>query len=276
MQLDQTRIPIRERSFANLMDLSLRVIREHGPALLVTAAVGVAPFFLFNYWLLGRANWLTDLDVVDWDGRLLRYGFWLTLLMVWQIPLATSLTTLYLGDALFLGEPSLRSTVRTLASRGGQLFWLQVVVRGLFTLLCITWPILFWSWPYLNEVILLERNPLSKGPGGVSTLSRNSSLHRFKGGLLFSRWLAATWIGVLWIGALWLAVQGTRQLLTGRTTFLDVDMLRLWIPLAAWLVISYFSVVRFLSYLDLRIRSEGWEVELRIRAEAARLYRQTV
>jgi hypothetical protein len=34
------------------------------------------------------------------------------------------------------------------------------------------------------------------------------------------------------------------------------------------------SVVRFLSYLDLRIRHEGWEVELRMRAEGAQLVRQ--
>jgi hypothetical protein len=29
-------------------------------------------------------------------------------------------------------------------------------------------------------------------------------------------------------------------------------------------------VVRFLSYLDTRIRNEGWEVELLLRAEASR------
>ena len=274
MQLDQTRIPIRERSFANLMDLSLRIIREHGPALLVTSVVGAAPFFALNYWLL--RDWVPELDAVHWDESVWQYGICMAFLVVWQIPLATALTTLYLGDALFLGEPSWRGIARNFFSRLGQLFWLQVVVRGLFTWMCITWPVLFWSWPYLNEVILLERNPLSKGAGGVSTLSRNNSLHRFKGGLLFSRWMASAWVGVLWVGALWLAIQGTRQLLTGRGTYFDADMLRQWIPLAVWVVISYFGVVRFLSYLDLRIRTEGWEVELRIRAEAARLYRQMV
>jgi hypothetical protein len=42
-------------------------------------------------------------------------------------------------------------------------------------------------------------------------------------------------------------------------------------PLCLWLVAAYFSVVRFLSYLDLRIRHEGWEVELLMRAEALRM-----
>jgi hypothetical protein len=39
-------------------------------------------------------------------------------------------------------------------------------------------------------------------------------------------------------------------------------------------VIGFFAIVRFLSYLELRIRAEGWEIELLLRAEAARLARQ--
>jgi hypothetical protein len=42
-------------------------------------------------------------------------------------------------------------------------------------------------------------------------------------------------------------------------------------PLALWVVVGWFSIMRFLSYLDLRIRHEGWEVELLMRAEALRM-----
>ena len=48
----------------------------------------------------------------------------------------------------------------------------------------------------------------------------------------------------------------------------------IYLPAAIWLSLGYFAVVRFLSYLDLRIRTEGWEVELIMRAEGARLTRQ--
>ncbi len=41
--------------------------------------------------------------------------------------------------------------------------------------------------------------------------------------------------------------------------------------LAMWIVATFTAVVRFLGYLDLRIRFEGWEVELRMRAEGSRL-----
>ena len=50
----------------------------------------------------------------------------------------------------------------------------------------------------------------------------------------------------------------------------------LYYPLALWLVMGFFAVVRFLGYLDLRIRREGWEVELMMRAEGAQLERQLV
>ena len=43
--------------------------------------------------------------------------------------------------------------------------------------------------------------------------------------------------------------------------------------LAFWIVAVYFAVVRFLSYLDGRIRNEGWEVELLLRAQRGRLTR---
>ncbi len=46
------------------------------------------------------------------------------------------------------------------------------------------------------------------------------------------------------------------------------------LQIAYWLVAVYFTAVRFLSYLDGRIRNEGWEVELLLRGQRARLTRQ--
>ena len=54
----------------------------------------------------------------------------------------------------------------------------------------------------------------------------------------------------------------------------EVSIYTFHYPLALWLVVGYLTVVRFLAYLDLRIRREGWEVELMMRTEAARLTRQ--
>ena len=42
---------------------------------------------------------------------------------------------------------------------------------------------------------------------------------------------------------------------------------------AMWLVAIYFTVARFLNYLNQRIHDEGWEVELFLKAERDRLER---
>jgi hypothetical protein len=51
------------------------------------------------------------------------------------------------------------------------------------------------------------------------------------------------------------------------TTF----MLYFAIPAAMWICALYATVARYLNYLDQRIRYEGWEVELKLRAEGRRL-----
>ena len=48
-------------------------------------------------------------------------------------------------------------------------------------------------------------------------------------------------------------------------------LIQIVVPLALWLAGIYATVFRFLSYLDSRIRLEGWEVELQLKAERARV-----
>jgi hypothetical protein len=48
-----------------------------------------------------------------------------------------------------------------------------------------------------------------------------------------------------------------------RETFLTVIL--------PWPIIIYLTVVRFLAYIDLRTRREGWEIELDLRRAARRL-----
>jgi hypothetical protein len=143
--------------------------------------------------------------------------------------------------------------------------------------------------PYINEIVLLERNPLRSSNSNVITINKRSShLHGPYAGDLFVRWLGCASIALL-LGVLMIAtailIQG---ILISRWPFV-VDPTRgltLWdrvvwqlnwfeahvaYPLCLWVVVAFMSVVRFLSYLDLRIRHEGWEVELLMRAEAMRL-----
>lgn len=269
MQLDKTRIVIRERSYLDLLDLALQVYREHALPVLLTSALMAAPMIAINYFLLNDI--LTDLDLDDDMGPVFGFLVCLAFLIVLEVPIATSLTTLYLSQALFIDQPSYRRMFADLWASSWQLLLLQVILRALLVPWVLSWLLLYAVWPYLTEVILLERNPLRrKTPTAMTTFSRSSALHGPNSGDLFARWLLAGISGGLMILGMWLSVWYLRGMLTNAWEF-DAAIYNLHLQLVTWLVLSYFTVVRFLSYLDLRIRNEGWEIELRMRAEAARL-----
>lgn len=280
MQFDKTRIAIRERSFLDILDLALQVIREHARPLALWLAAGIVPFALLNTLLLGGLVESTlelevTYDFAEMVGGLALFVVLLGMLVVLEIPLATSLATLYLGKALFEEAPAARQIVGDLSRSLPQLLLFQVFLRSLTIPFVVTWFIPFAVWPYLNEVILLERNPLRRRrAGAMSTFARSSNLHSAGSGEQFGRWLASAIFGICWVLVLWLALYVLRTYLTGLQEH-DWALYMVYLQLAIWIVVGYFTVVRFLSYLDTRIKTEGWEVELRLRAEAARLNRQT-
>jgi len=284
-QLDNNRIAIRERTILEIMDLALLVVRSELVPLTMLLLIGAVPFALLNAWLLApmaEPSYLEDAAVP------VRYTFSMLLLVGWQLPLATAPLTLYLGQMMFRDQPAGAQVARDFAGSLPQLFWYQVLfVRGLVFGLAV-WNI--WSndvgWqvpfalpiafalsyrPFLGEVILLERNPWRSGKGGrISTWDRARRLHQGGFGELFPRFLTVVGLGVVLTASLWLSLWTVLSQLLGAWQSAKVGFLIL-MPIALWLIVGYLAVVRFLSYLDLRIRREGWEVELVMRAEAAKL-----
>lgn len=285
LELDKTNIAIRERTYPDILDLALRVVRAHAGPLVVALCAGALPFALLNHWLL--AGYLESRLDVDFPHQ---YLAGVLLLTAWQMPLAGAPATLYLGEALFTRRPRPGQVVRGLRDAAGQLLVYQVLARGWLVpvalwapaplavlavlALMVFWPYLFTWRPYLNEVVLLERNPLrAPARGAMTTRRRSRILHGGQAGDLFARWLGALGVGVLLFGALWWSMWFGRVLLLAEPEW-GAAMWTWCFHLALWTVVGYFTVVRFLSYLDLRIRREGWEVELLVRAEQARLTRQ--
>ena len=279
MELDKNRIAIRERDYFDVLDLALRVIRVHAWPLVAAFAVGVVPMTCLNYWLL--ADYV---ELVLEIGFPATYMWYMLLLVVWQIPLATAPVTLYLGQALFSDRPRFRDLMRGWWSLLPQIVWYQVVFRSFVAaallspaLVLVSLPacIFLFSWrPYLGEVILLERNPMfARRSGRMTTRRRSRAFHGGRAGDLFVRWLGSMVIGTALFTSLWVSTWLLRSMLVSEGDW-DTAMYTVCFPLAMWLVVGYFTVVRFLSYLDLRIRLEGWEVELMMRAEQPRLTRQ--
>ena len=125
--------------------------------------------------------------------------------------------------------------------------------------------------PFVSEIMLLERAPvLSRDPTALTVKRRSAMLHRPNAGTLIGRWLVCAVLATLMTVATSLALWFAWWLLVFDQPWGPV-MFHVVVPIAMWAVAGYFSVVRFLSYLDLRIRREGWEVELIVKAAATRL-----
>jgi len=265
MQLDQTHITIRERTFVEILDLALQVLRVHWWPLVIALVAGTLPFALLNYYLIGdqvQSN-------VLWDESE-NYFFVCLWLTVWEVPVATAPITLYLGQVTFNNRLDVNRLVRDYFSSLVQMFLLQGVLRGILTIFIITLLLPYASWPYLNEIILLERNPLFGGKKSLTTRRRSRNLHNHSSGNLLTKWFTSMATAAVLCAALTIALAMLVGILQGKAVSQSIVMLVLF-PLAVWIVAGYFAVVRFLSYLDMRIRREGWEVELSLRAEAQRL-----
>lgn len=278
MQFDNTRIAIRERDLLDVLDLSLQVIRAYIWPWLIAGVAGALPFALLNWWLLHKL----PMRSAGPDRAL--YVCLMVLLVAWETPLAGAPLTAYFGKALFIERPSARQVIREIAGSLPQLIVFQLLLRGLFFLPAIWlgeawWLMIFvaWipfvSWPYLNEVILLERNPLARSRGRMSSWQRSQNLHEGTRGAQLGRWMMSLLLGGLLTASLAGLVWFLRGLFTNHWDY-DDSLWQFSVPVAMWIVAAFFTVARYLSYLDLRIRREGWEVELQIRAEGERLARQ--
>lgn len=292
MQLDKTRIVVRERSVLEIMDLALHVLRTFLVPLSWSLVIGVLPFALLNAWLIGwMAQWNYLFEGIE--SFPLRYTWVMSLLVFIEAPLATAFVTAYLGQAVFVERPSLRHVVWDVLRMTPRLIWCQLILRGVAiagllmlgaggeedTYACEVFLVLLACGvalmralrPFMNEIILLERNPLFARDSNAMTIGRRSSLlHGMVGGDLFVQWLAAAFVGVSLSIIFGYTIYFGLGAITNDFTW-GYAMTYIGIPFALWFTAGFLAVVRFLNYLDSRIRQEGWEVELRLRAEAARM-----
>lgn len=244
MASDRTLISIRERRQLDLLDLALVVVRRRPVTVGLAAAGGVLPFVALNagvFRLAGEAA--PALALVLW---------WL------EAPLALAPLTVVLGGMMFGRTP----TSGAVAARVGRSLGPLVVAHGILRFIPLYWipPRLMFA----NEVILLEH----AGPGRLwkrgSDLvgGRDSELFLFGGVQALGTWAAATF-AYLGLGRLVQAV------LVEKMTWSLPDAAHLAGPgyqLLLWGFASYMGVVRFLTYIDQRIRLEGWEIKLRLHA----------
>lgn len=299
MQLDQTHVTIRARTLTEISDLAMVMIRSYPTAIIIGFAMGALPWAILNALLLGMIP-INEFQVGAFDedmySSLAAYQILMAILVFAQTPAAGVLTTIYIGQAVFESRPTWRSVIREAKTLFTRWFWALGILRGpvplmLFILLLwgreysyeidYGWPICIAivvmiirsCRPFLPEIILLERCPLTtKKQSSVITAGRRSSaLHRPITGELIGRFIAMTILLIAMTMLGFYSLLWVRGVLFGMWEWDAVVYLVLY-PLALWAAASLSVLIRFLSYLDTRIRLEGWEVQLAVLAESIRQF----
>lgn len=300
MQLDRTEIAIRPRTAPELLDLSLQVLKRHWQPILLSMAIVGAPLMLLDAcliaWMLASDTWLA-IDQFDEPATAMRWRHamhWIALFVA-QFPLISLPTSIYLGQQMFFDPIPLRALLRRLWSIAGRSLWVLGCLRlGLLGLvsevfvyrsISFNWLVEFWlifvgsaaalllrsGRPFAPEILGLELCPWRPNRAGeISYRQRSSNLHRYLYSEHFGRFLAAAIYACL----LWSAILAAQWFAIGVSTgdwrwnyWLDY----VGVPLSLWCVGLFMAIFRFLAYIDSRLKLEGWEVELRLKAEAARL-----
>lgn len=262
MAQDRTLVQIRERSFLDLLDLALVVVRRRPLLLGAVALLGIAPWAALDAALLAQPAVPAGLLIP---------------LLAMQAPWATAPLTIMLGGLMFGERPTAGRVARTLLRATPSLVFYQGIVRGMLLLTVVFSPILPAKLAFLNEVILLERGRWK------ATIGRTSRLCGEGGVELLGQWLVLLLTGAMFVTAFRWSAEVLMNLLLrdgGESSWMGeglmtslgewlVDLKDWRAQVAIWIVVAFAALVRFLTYIDRRIRLEGWEVELRLRMVGA-------
>ncbi len=253
MDLKLARVALRERTILEVVDLAVVFVSRHRAAYLRTMLVACTPGYVVACLFGVYAGW-------EWA--------WVTAVLLGSA--AQAPFTILASRLVFEGgvrardvvATALRAMPKVVVLRTGQLLGtlastIALVVPGLLAASAML---------FVSEALLLERSSVGAAFGR-------------------SRRIAATHFDLAVGGVFMFAVVvGGAVLLgdvAGRSIASDVLEFRAppsifetgggWLPmLGFWLVVPFLATARFFLYLDIRTRSEGWDVQTRFAALAAR------
>jgi len=257
MRADQIHVAVRPRSTLECLDLAVLFCGRRPLAVATATALGAAPMIALNRVLMaGRQT----------DGSLFPAAVLLALEAAWaSIPL-----TLFMGQAVFARRFSWSQALRAFAGALPALVLFQGILRAVCLVIFILAPVVFIGMYYLGPIILLEQPPVTRVWSRRTAMNHRQSGRVLNLALLDAGILAiGTWLGTGFLGAVsaawrgrsvdWLPALAGDGLVTAVFTWHG--------QIAFWATCGFLTVFRFFTYLDARIRREGWDVELKLRAE---------
>jgi hypothetical protein len=253
MDLSRARIVLRQRSVLDVLDLALRFFVEHAGSYARVSAVALLPAAIVSWGVAQTAGWAWGWIVTVFLALLVQTPFTaLASRLVFQ-------PDVRVRDVL---GTSLRALPRVVALRV-----VQVLAVGIGLMLFLVpgvWiGILLF---FIVEVAVLERATFGQA------MSRSRRIMAGQSGQALVAVLAL--VG-LHLAAIAIGDEVGRAVLVDLFQFSAPETL--WTAggstlalLGFWLFVPYVATARFLVYLDLRTRSEGWDIQTRFAALALR------
>ena len=249
MNLLAARVVLRQRSLADSLDLALPFCLANKRPLGVLALVILGPIAALLGYLRIARHW-------PWVGLWFLCGG-LSLLVEGAFTVA-------LGELLF--KPPAETRVRTFVGRFVRRLPALLVaafVRGLMVLCTLL--IMAPTTIFVTEATLLEGAPFGRA------LTRSRALARNRIGFCMGVWLAAVLLPALGATSMDLLGNALTSIvlqLGTPTGELFSDGGSGFAVFGALLAVPLVAAARFLGYVDLRTRKEGWDIQLRFVALA--------
>ena len=286
MQFDQTSIAIRERSSLEVFDLAANVLVRHLQPIMVLLFLNAMPFVVLDYCLIG---WMTD---VSFSVELsTAYYVAVIALIVSQAQLGTCLITIFMGRVMFLEEHSIWTVLKQFLKRLPYFLYSQGILRVALFAVPVTMitaprdseeaylmaflglPVIAFVGllvramrPFVPEVIYLEQTPLRSRSDLPSLSQRSRNLHMLAAASITMQSVLILLFAPLLLFSIHSVFVMADSMFSIRANS-DISLQPFYILISGWLVAGFFAVVRFLMYIDVRIRQEGWSVDLKFRSE---------
>lgn len=258
MSLDvlRARVAFRDRAFVDVMDLALRFVVVHGRLFAKVSALVVLPSIAATLVVASALGW-----VAAWI-------FAALVSIIAQVPF-----TVLASRLVFQDQVSARAVVRSAAADVPRIVVMRImwlVAVGVTSLFVVPGVWLGAIFLYVDEVMILERSR------AVPAFGRSQ---RIATGSMGETFAAVAMMVLVPLVAVLMADIGGRAFIGELLQFRAPEPL--WaeggsvLAVLGWFgVIPYVTTARFFTYLNVRTRAEGWDIQTRFAAIAARATEQ--
>jgi len=253
LDLSRTRIVLRDRPLVDVLDLALRFLVHHGGAYTKAVAIVLPPFIL-----------VTEI-VARLGGAIAAWVF-----AIFAATFAGAPFTVLASRLVFEDDVRVRAAIGAAVHATWRLFVLRLVTffAGAIGLVLFMFP---GVWFLASALFVVEVSVLEQAKT-MAAISRSDRIFRRGSGEAL---LALFLLFLFHIGAVLVADMGGRTIVSAllesrAPQSIWEDGWSTFGLLGFWLFVPYLATARFLVYLDIRTRSEGWDIQTRFAALAAR------